>query len=96
MEHYRAYRNPLLILLVGPSLVFAFERRFPQRGMSRRILSGVLATNLDAPAIRRTLANVGGQIDFRFIALSNMDLTLSVGGAAAFDFPRRPGDLAPL
>jgi acyl-lipid omega-6 desaturase (Delta-12 desaturase) len=43
---YRAYRNPLLMLLVGPSLVFLFERRFPQRGMSRRILFSVVATNV--------------------------------------------------
>src|SRR5262245_36033519 len=43
---YRAYRNPLLMLLVGPSLVFLFERRFPQRGMSRRILASVVLTNL--------------------------------------------------
>lgn len=43
---YRLYRNPLLMLLVGPSLVFLFERRFPQRGMSRRILASVAATNL--------------------------------------------------
>jgi omega-6 fatty acid desaturase (delta-12 desaturase) len=43
---YRAYRNPLLMLLVGPSLVFLFERRFPQRGMTRRILFSVLVTNL--------------------------------------------------
>jgi acyl-lipid omega-6 desaturase (Delta-12 desaturase) len=43
---YRAYRNPLLMLLVGPSLVFLFERRFPQRGMSRRILFSVVVTNL--------------------------------------------------
>jgi acyl-lipid omega-6 desaturase (Delta-12 desaturase) len=43
---YRAYRNPLLMLLVGPSLVFLFERRFPQRGMSRRILLSVVLTNL--------------------------------------------------
>jgi omega-6 fatty acid desaturase (delta-12 desaturase) len=42
---YRLYRNPLLMLLVGPSLVFLFERRFPQRGMSRRILASVVATN---------------------------------------------------
>jgi acyl-lipid omega-6 desaturase (Delta-12 desaturase) len=42
---YRAYRNPLLMLFVGPSLVFLFERRFPQRGMSRRILSSVVMTN---------------------------------------------------
>src|SRR4051794_29129788 len=43
---YRAYRNPLLMLLVGPTLVFLFERRFPQRGMSRRILFSVVVTNL--------------------------------------------------
>ena len=43
---YRAYRNPVLMLLVGPSLVFLFERRFPQRGMTRKVLASVLATNL--------------------------------------------------
>jgi omega-6 fatty acid desaturase (delta-12 desaturase) len=43
---YRAYRNPLPMLLVGPSLVFLFERRFPRRGMSRRILLSVAATNV--------------------------------------------------
>ena len=43
--YYRAYRNPLLMLLVGPSLVFLFERRFPQRGMTRKILASVVATN---------------------------------------------------
>jgi acyl-lipid omega-6 desaturase (Delta-12 desaturase) len=43
---YRAYRNPVLMLFVGPSVVFLFERRFPQLGMSRRILLSVVATNL--------------------------------------------------
>jgi acyl-lipid omega-6 desaturase (Delta-12 desaturase) len=43
---YRAYRNPLLMLFVGPTLVFLFERRFPQGGMSRRILFSVVVTNL--------------------------------------------------
>jgi acyl-lipid omega-6 desaturase (Delta-12 desaturase) len=43
---YRLYRNPLLMLLVGPSLVFLFERRFPQRGMTKRILFSVIVTNL--------------------------------------------------
>jgi omega-6 fatty acid desaturase (delta-12 desaturase) len=43
---YRLYRNPLLMLFVGPTLVFLFERRFPQRGMSRRILFSVLLTNV--------------------------------------------------
>src|SRR4051812_27246144 len=43
---YRAYRNPLLMLLVGPTLVFLFARRFPQRGMSRAILFSVVVTNV--------------------------------------------------
>ena len=43
---YRAYRNPLLMMFVGPTLVFLFERRFPQRGMSGRILLSVVVTNL--------------------------------------------------
>jgi omega-6 fatty acid desaturase (delta-12 desaturase) len=43
---YRLYRNPLLMLLVGPSLVFLFERRFPQRGMTPRILLSVVLTNI--------------------------------------------------
>ncbi len=43
---YRLYRNPALILFVGPALVFLFDRRFPQRGMSRRILASVVATNI--------------------------------------------------
>jgi acyl-lipid omega-6 desaturase (Delta-12 desaturase) len=43
---YRLYRNPALMLLLGPSLVFLVERRFPQRGMTPRILASVVATNL--------------------------------------------------
>jgi omega-6 fatty acid desaturase (delta-12 desaturase) len=43
---YRLYRNPVLIFLVGPSLVFLFDRRFPQRGMTPRILLSVVLTNL--------------------------------------------------
>jgi omega-6 fatty acid desaturase (delta-12 desaturase) len=43
---YRLYRNPLLMLLVGPTLVFLFDRRFPQRGMTRRILASVIVTNI--------------------------------------------------
>src|SRR5919198_1674622 len=43
---YRLYRNPLLMMLIGPSLVFLFERRFPQKGMTPKILLSVVATNL--------------------------------------------------
>jgi len=43
---YRLYRHPVLMLFVGPALVFLFERRFPQRGMTAKILLSVVVTNL--------------------------------------------------
>jgi hypothetical protein len=51
-----------------------------------------LVTNLDAAGIRRTVSDIGGQLDFRLHMLSTLDLTLSVGGAVAYEqgaAPRR-------
>ncbi len=76
---YRLYRNPWLMLLVGPSLVFLFERRFPQRGMSRRILASVVTTNIALAAwVIGWSALVGWQT---FLLLQGT--TLVVGGAIA-------------
>jgi hypothetical protein len=44
-----------------------------------------LATNLDAPSVRHLAVDTGGQLDFKLAMLSVMDLTLSVGGAVAFE-----------
>ena len=49
------------------------------------VFVGGLMTNLDARAVRRTITNTGAQLDFRLSALSSLDLTLSVGGAVAFE-----------
>ncbi len=76
---YRAYRNPILLLLVGPSLVFLFERRFPQRGMSRRILLSVVATNLALVAWAVGWAGVVGWGTYLII----QGTTLVAGGAIA-------------
>jgi acyl-lipid omega-6 desaturase (Delta-12 desaturase) len=76
---YRAYRNPLLMLLVGPSLVFLFERRFPQRGMTRRILASVVATNLALVAWVLGWSAVTGWQTFLLI----QGTTLVAGGAIA-------------
>ncbi len=76
---YRAYRSPLLMLLVGPSLVFLFERRFPQRGMSRRILVSVVVTNLALVAWAVGWSAVVGWGTFLLI----QGTTLVVGGAVA-------------
>jgi acyl-lipid omega-6 desaturase (Delta-12 desaturase) len=74
---YRLYRSPLLMLLVGPSLVFLFERRFPQRGMTRRILASVVATNLALAAWVLGWSAVVGWPTFLLIQIT----TLVAGGA---------------
>jgi len=51
--------------------------------------SGLLA-NLDDAGTRRTLGNVGAQLDFRLNMLSRLDLTLSLGYALAFEDGARP------
>jgi len=76
---YRLYRNPLLMLLVGPSLVFLVERRFPQRGMTPRILLSVVATNIALVAwVLAWSALVGWQ---PFVLIQGT--TLIAGGAIA-------------
>jgi acyl-lipid omega-6 desaturase (Delta-12 desaturase) len=76
---YRLYRNPILMLLVGPSLVFLFERRFPQKGMTPKILLSVVVTNLALAAwVLGWSALVGWQA---FLLIQGT--TLVAGGAIA-------------
>jgi hypothetical protein len=49
------------------------------------LFSTGIATNLDIEAKKRTLLNIGSQLDFRIIMLSHLKLTLSLGCAAAFE-----------
>jgi omega-6 fatty acid desaturase (delta-12 desaturase) len=76
---YRLYRNPLLMLLVGPTLVFLFDRRFPQRGMTPRILFSVIVTNLALVAWVVGLTALVGWQTFLLI----QGTTLVAGGAVA-------------
>lgn len=76
---YRAYRNPLLMFLVGPTLVFLFDRRFPQRGMTRKILFSVVVTNLALAAWAIGLGALVGWETFLLIQAT----TLLAGGAVA-------------
>jgi omega-6 fatty acid desaturase (delta-12 desaturase) len=76
---YRAYRNPLLMMFIGPSLVFLFERRFPQRGMSRKILLSVVATNL---ALAIWAVGMSGLVGWQGYLLIQ-GTTLVAGGAIA-------------
>jgi hypothetical protein len=54
------------------------------------VFAGGLVTNVDASAERRTLADVGAQLDIRLTLIHALDMTLSVGGAAAFEDGRAP------
>ncbi len=54
------------------------------------LFASVLVTDLDDAGVRRTLTNLGGQVDFRFSVLSALDMTLSAGYAAAFEDGFRP------
>jgi hypothetical protein len=49
-----------------------------------------LSTNLDAPQARRVVTGTGGQIDFRFGALSALQVTMSIGGAVAMERGQTP------
>jgi hypothetical protein len=60
--------------------------------MRPALFAGGLVTNLDAARTRRAVSDIGGQFDFRLNILSTLDLTLSVGGAVAYEqgfSPRR-------
>jgi len=76
---YRVYRNPLMITLVGPSLVFLFARRFPQRGMSRRTLLSVVVTNIALAAWVVGWSALAGWRTYLII----QGTTLIAGGAVA-------------
>jgi len=76
---YRLYRNPFLMLFVGPSFVFLFARRFPQPGMSRRILFGVLLTNVALAAWAIGWSALAGWGTYLLV----QGTTLVAGGAVA-------------
>jgi hypothetical protein len=54
------------------------------------VFAGALITNLDAPSARRSAVDLGGQLDLQIVALSELNMTLSFGGAVAFERDR-PG-----
>jgi hypothetical protein len=58
--------------------------------MRPAVFASGLLTNVDAASDRHRVASVGGQLDFRFTMLSTLDLTLSLGGAAAYEPGRAP------
>jgi hypothetical protein len=56
------------------------------------VFATALVTNPDSDALRRTITNVGGQVDFRLGVLSRLELTVSAGYARAFESGVGPRD----
>jgi hypothetical protein len=52
------------------------------------VFATALVTNPDQPSLRRTIGNVGSQLDFRLGMLSRLEMTLSAGYAVAFESGR--------
>lgn len=49
------------------------------------LFSTAIITDMDSPEERRSLLNVGSQLDLRLIMLSHLNMTISLGYAAAFE-----------
>jgi hypothetical protein len=60
------------------------------------LFATALVTDPDTGAFRRTITNIGGQVDFRLGVLSRLELTLSAGYARAFEEGFAPRDEAML
>ena len=61
------------------------------------IFATALTTDIESDALRRTAFSTGGQVDVRFTVLSNLDMTLSAGGAVVLEngfSPRREAMLS--
>lgn len=54
------------------------------------VFGGLLASNPETPQLRRTVANIGGQIDAKLVLFSNLSMTLSAGYALGFERTRHP------
>jgi hypothetical protein len=58
---------------------------------SATLFGGAITTNLDDEAVRETVKNVGGQIDFKVVMFTNLSATLSFGYAYAWGGERPSG-----
>jgi len=56
------------------------------------LFSTVITTNIDSKDFRRSLANVGAQVDFKFIMFFHLKMTFSVGYAMAFEKYQKTSD----
>ena len=56
------------------------------------LFSTALVTNIDSKNYRRSLLDLGAQVDFRFVLLFHLKMTFSIGYAAAFEQNQKISD----
>ena len=70
---------------------FGFTSFFVNYARASLFTTGIV-TNMDSKQYRRSVVNLGTQVDFRVIMLFNLKLTFSVGYAAAVEKDQRMTD----
>jgi hypothetical protein len=56
------------------------------------LFTSAIATDIDSRELRRSLANAGAQIDFKFVLFYHLKMTFSAGYAAAFEKDQKYSD----
>ena len=56
------------------------------------LFSTAIVTNIDSKDYRRSLLDLGAQVDFRFVLLFHLKMTFSVGYAVAFEKRQKYSD----
>lgn len=80
---YRLYRNPLVLFIVAPLVLFLIHQRFPQRGARKRERYSVYWTNLAVAAIVTVMSLT---IGLKAFALVQLPVIMIASGAGVWLF----------
>lgn len=79
---YRVYRNPIVLFILGPALLFIFQQRFPvsmMRGAGWRGFVSVMGTNVAIGLIAWGIVSLVGLEQFLMVEVPIIAIAASVG-----------------